>query len=566
MVISPGSRSTPLTLAFAAHPDIHKFVVLDERAAAFRALGIARECGVPTALVCTSGTAVSNYLPALTEAAASGVPLLALTADRPPNQRHIGANQTIQQTDIFGKVAVFSVDCGEPVNNETDFRRLEILGAQAWFTAIKHAGPAHINLPFRKPLEPDADFFKSLPAWYADAQHDRVGAWYTDIESEDFTLPADFMRMLTQARCPVVIAGPTYARTSAAALFEFCSANEIPVLAEPGSGWSPVYGSGTAISGFNAFLRGKSVRTFLLPDLIVRLGAMPTGKGLELYLRDNALVPQILLSAAPELSNPSLSSIMRISVPTGAAIRMPEITGKVRLESDWLQRWSALSKAYLAGRESWFSGKLLPPSGAITNLAAEFPLTDGDVHRLVSRHIPPRVRLMISNSFPARDADTFAMPELSGIRTYMNRGASGIDGITSTAAGIALGSGCETWLVTGDLAFLHDLSGLLNLCAENISLTIIVVNNKGGTIFRMLPVYSDADWYKTYFETPQHADLGLLSTALGAKCVQVATRSALDEALRARGVTGVRVIECRTDANASMQERILANRMFTTEG
>jgi 2-succinyl-5-enolpyruvyl-6-hydroxy-3-cyclohexene-1-carboxylate synthase len=552
-VISPGSRSTPLTMAFAAHPGIEKIVVLDERSAAFRALGIARETGVPAALVCTSGTAVSNYLPALTEASAAGVPMLALTADRPPNQRLIGANQTIQQNGIFSTVSVFSADCGEPVDHPVDFRRVEILAGQAFHQARQFGGPAHLNFPFRKPLEPQATFFQGLEGWYAENLDQRRDPVFQQEHTSTGTLPDWFSEMLQKAKRPVVIAGPAHGHTSAEALITFFQNNGVPVLAEAGSGIPVRPDKPTTISGFNAYLRIPSLRSELAPDLIIRLGTMPTGKGMELYLNNFRNVPHILISGPGELSNPSLAYIKRISVAAGAALAPPSgaILGP---EPTWSARWIGLSEAFSQARKVYIDKK------SSTN---DPTLTDGDVHHITAKYLGTDHRLMISNSFPARDADTFAMPEIGAIRTHMNRGASGIDGISSTAAGIARACRKPTWLLTGDLAFLHDLSGLLNLVREPISLTIIVINNAGGTIFRMLPVYTPSDWYSTYFETPQQVDLEKISAGLGLHFHRVQSRHHLEQVLAAPFDSGVRIVECQTDAGASMTERHQINHMIT---
>jgi 2-succinyl-5-enolpyruvyl-6-hydroxy-3-cyclohexene-1-carboxylate synthase len=570
VVISPGSRSTPLTLAFAAHPGIEKIVVLDERAAAFRALGLSRESAHPTALVCTSGTAVSNYLPALTEAAASGIPLIALTADRPPNQRQIGANQTIPQTGLFDAIAVFSCDAGEPVDHETDFRRVEILAAQAYHAAAQLGGASHINFPFRKPLEPESDFFTGLKSWYEQSLVSRQIPQYQKHIGPTQFLPREFWSQLEQARRPVVILGPAYAHTCADILIDYFHRHHIPVLAEAGSCYCSQEGSKHLICGFNTFLRDSGFRRELAPDLIIRLGAMATGKGLELYLQDYRDVPHVLISAARELSNPTLAQITHFSVSPTTELQLEHVT-QSPLSTEWKRSWVRLSDEFVRKRSAYFQQKSDPeiarqsqPIAKEASFNATSALTDADVHQLLSEVLRPDHRLMVSNSFPARDADTFAMPHLATLRTHMNRGASGIDGISSTAAGIALACAKPTWLITGDLAFFHDLSSLLNLNREPINLTIVIINNTGGTIFRMLPVYEPGDWYTKYFETPQLADVGPICAGLGLQYHQVRTRADLEATLSGLNIHnfGVRVIECVTDAEASMIERNFVNRMF----
>lgn len=535
-VLSPGSRSTPLTMAFALHPGIESHVVLDERSAGFIALGIGMQSGKPAALVCTSGTAVANYLPSVVEAHMSGVPMLVLSADRPPNLRNIGANQAIRQSGIFGSYAIFEHDTGEPVSTPSDFRRLEILASQAWQASVNHPGTAHLNFPFRKPLEPEATFRQALSAYYSGALQEREEAVTTGYVP-DWSIPEYVLKTLADSRKPVVIAGPLPQRGVLPELLNWFQESGIPVLQEAAAGTS---GTLADIPGFNAYLKHASYRDHLAPDLIIRLGAAPVGKGLELYLSTHHRVKNIRFETGNAWADPFQTGGLRISIPAVAhAVELPPAL--VNIEPKWKQQWLEVSSDWVALRT-----RVLAPAPT---------LRDGDVYPAVLRHSDASMLFMISNSFAARDADIFGMPGLSGHRVYMNRGASGIDGITSTAAGIALSSGRPVTLITGDLAFLHDATALLTVSQlpPHARVRIIVINNGGGSIFRMLPVYEPSDWFTRYFETPQQVQLPDLSKAFGLNTVEANSVASLEAALTQDDVADV--IICHTDADESMNQR-----------
>lgn len=535
-VISPGSRSTPLTLAFALHPHIHSQVVVDERSAGFVALGIAMKSREPAALVCTSGTAVANYLPSVVEAHMSGVPMLVLSADRPPNLRNIGANQAIRQNGIFGSYAVFEHDAGEPVNSANDFRRLEILASQAWEASISLAGAAHINFPFRKPLEPEADFRAELPAYFEKSLETNPDPVSRALK-QTWSVPLQVTEQLSRVNRPIVIAGPMPQDGLLQKILDSFEKTGIPVLREAAAGLSHAE---EHIVGFNAFLKDPLKRKELKPDLIIRLGAAPVGKGLELYLGELNGVPTIRFEMGSAWSDPFQNGGQRISVPPGPCELSPAAL-PVFTHTAWQQKWKDQSEAALNKRN---------------NLAADKTnLRDGDVYSAVLKHTTLPQIFMISNSFAARDADHFAAPELLRHEVYMNRGASGIDGITSTAAGLALAGEKPVTLITGDLAFLHDTTALLtiNQLPAGKRMRIIVVNNNGGSIFRMLPVYEPADWFTRFFETPQNVQLGALAKAFHIETSEANSHEELEICLK--NDAAIQIIICNTHPDLSMKQR-----------
>lgn len=537
-IISPGSRSTPLALAFAAHPHIQTHVVLDERSAAFIGLGIGKATGKPAALICTSGTAVANYYPAVVEARMSGVPLLILSADRPPSLRQVGANQAIRQQGIFGSYTVFDHDAGEPVARGEDIRRLEILANQAWNSSTHHGGPVQVNFPFRKPLEPTATFRESLPGFYTETLEERPYPRTTTAPAQ-WRLPAAVFQTIARSRRPVVIAGTVPPFGLLPEILDMFSGQGIPLLCEAGASTARKSGE-EHISGFNAFLRGASVRARLQPDLIIQIGSAPSGKGLEHYLQEYRDVPQLHFQSNALWADPSLSNSVTVQVPANAELVRVPLTKYI--PEGWLSDWQHISREYLAHRDS--------------SLDQATALRDGDVHSCVAASMHAPEVLMISNSFPARDADLFAMPAFSKHIVFMNRGASGIDGITSTAAGLSLAGNQPVSLITGDLAFLHDLTALLSAPAlQRVTLRVIVINNQGGQIFRMLPVYEPSSWFTQLFETPQNVDFGSLGQAFGIRTTEVVTKSQLEAALKQPRGNGIEIIICHTSPDASMLQR-----------
>jgi len=537
-VISPGSRSTPLTLAMAAHPHIQTHVVLDERLAGFMALGIGKASGRPAALICTSGTAVANYYPAVVEARMSGVPLLVLSADRPPALRQVGANQAIRQQGIFGSYTVFEHDAGEPVARTEDFRRLEILAGQAWNSSIHHGGPAQVNFPFRKPLEPTAAFRDYLPGHYTETLEARTEP-LTRSAPVQWRPPAAVFQTIARSRRPVIIAGTLPAHGLLPEILDMLSDEGIPLLCEAGASSGRQTGE-AYITGFNAFLRSASVRDRLQPDLIIQIGPGPSGKGLEHYLREYRDIPRLHFQSNALWAEPSLGSSITVQVPANAELVRVPLTKYI--PEGWLRDWQETSREYLAQRD--------------TGLQAASVLRDGDVHAVVAASLTAPETVMISNSFPARDADLFAMPAFGRHTVFMNRGASGIDGITSTAAGLSLAGSQPVTLLTGDLAFLHDLTALLAAPAlQQVSLRILVINNQGGQIFRMLPVYEPSDWYTRLFETPQHVDFAALGKGFGVQTSEVTTASQLQVALEQPRKNGIEIIICHTHPDESMHQR-----------
>ncbi|HKI43689.1 MAG TPA: 2-succinyl-5-enolpyruvyl-6-hydroxy-3-cyclohexene-1-carboxylic-acid synthase [Balneolales bacterium] len=549
VIISPGSRSTPLTLAFSAHPGICKTVVLDERSAAFIALGIAKITGNPAAIVCTSGTAAANYYPAVIEASMSEVPLLILTTDRPPNLRSIGASQAIDQLKIFGDYPRFFFEVGEPVDAVPDIKRLLLLANQAYRKSVADKGPVHINFSFRKPFEPEPDHYQSESERIAGSlkkrSADDTGEF---LDKPTTSLPTQLTERIKNAKRPVIVAGGIDPAVRGDGPFRLAQKLNAPLLTEAHSQLSG-YRSGdqpSFIYGFDSFLKNREIRQSLQPDLIIRFGSPTISKGLDLWLIAWESADQVVVNDSKEFRDPVITANDFYTVPS---YRFNLDDTDTNTDTGWLNQWKQHSDKHAdTVRE------VLDEAG---------PFTDGHAHYHISPKIPDDWLVMLSNSFPVRDFDLFGYRYTGEGPVLVNRGASGIDGVTSTFLGAAMASEKDAILITGDLAFLHDTNALLS--ARNLSgnqtIVILVLNNKGGGIFRMLPIVSYKDVFDTYFVTQQQADLEHLSRAYDIKFHRVESNGELVNEFKGLiGNKGFHIIECVTDSEQSMNLRLRLSR------
>ena len=538
-ILSPGSRSTPLVIAAVRHKVLKKQVILDERSAAFAALGIGKATGRPALLICTSGTAVTNYHPAVTEARESGVPMVVLSADRPPSLRNLGSSQTTDQIKVFGGHAVFFHEAGEPRTGKEDLKRLRYLASQAVDFAIERGGASHINLPFHKPLEPSA---KEL----ANLHHDTDLFSGSDgpsptVRSRSIQLGEAVYKRISKSRKPLIIAGPAnphHALTEQ--IHNFAERLDAPVIAEAGSGVEPF---GKNVIGFDRFMRSKKVRQKCRPDLILRFGDQPYSKAMLLALEEWSEIPLYHFSARRAPQDQAMSADRFIHCLPGDSPNLEPV--KAKELNSWRERWQKLDHA---------SEQHLDKA-----LRETETLTDGHVFRSVSEKIPDSWNLMLSNSLPVRDMLTFGK---SKPLQFVNRGTAGIDGICSTAIGLHLSTERPTLCMIGDLAMLHDSNALYTLGSLKTGrpFVCIVLNNRGGNIFRMLPVYSEPDralpedLYRDFFETPQNVNIGHLAKASDIPYQKVESTEALRK-IDLSGVEGPLIVECITSADTSMDLR-----------
>lgn len=546
-VVSPGSRNTPLLLALAEHPQVQLQVVLDERVAGFVALGLARASGGPVALACTSGSAAGHYLPALMEASHSRLPLIVLTADRPPELHDSGAGQTLDQRHLFGRFVRRFFDLGAPAPGVSP-RRLRSLVAQVVDTACgSPPGPVHVNVPLREPLwEPG---LPAPPALEVPAVQVGRAPQAPSPQSVQSVLDA-----MGQAERGVIVCGPWWPRGGAEGAARLRRGVEAlaqalgwPVLAEPGSQLR--YGArGEAVIGaYDAMLRDGAVAQALRPDMVLRLGQAPTSKPTFRWLAAQEQATSILVDPDGQWHDfGHRSTRLVVADPALFIEALLERSPGSRAGAAWLGRWRQAQEASQAALE-----QLCQEPG---------PIWEAQVARSVLACLPEGGALHVASSMPVRDLDSFTAPRAEAVAVMCNRGANGIDGTISTALGQA-----QVWaqgpvaLLTGDLAFLHDAGGLLASAQMGCSLLVVVINNGGGGIFGFLPIAAHPERFESLFITPQSARLAPLCQSAGAQHVLVRDREALEQALRQHlGQPGVTVVEVEVGREHNLAQHRLA--------
>ncbi|MFZ1729814.1 MAG: 2-succinyl-5-enolpyruvyl-6-hydroxy-3-cyclohexene-1-carboxylic-acid synthase [Bacteroidota bacterium] len=551
-VISPGSRNTPLVLALAAHPDITDHSVIDERSAAFFALGLAKASGQPVALLCTSGTAAANYFPAVCEADASCVPLLLLTADRPASMRDSGAPQAMDQIKLYGERVRWFMDAGAPEADEPRLRALRSSVCHAFEMAMgSPAGPVHINLPFRKPLEPiPADKMQdqipdALLERGAEAIRGRSdGRPWTRVFSASRNDGAleEIADALLSARRPVILAGP-HANDAkhAAELLRIAALHGIPVFAEAASQLRVVEEHSLRYSTLDLLLRSEAFRDAFQPDVILQLGGVPTNAAVQRFLEE-AQAEHLCIAA--DRSRKDAAHTVRLHA--------------VDEQGDFLKRLCEfLSRCPAREADAGFLRNIRKTDSVIRKMLTEqfdaMPgIFEGAVMHRLSGLLPAHSAVFVSSSMPIRDVESFALQFPQGTKLYFNRGVNGIDGIVSTALGMARVSGNPSLLITGDISFLHNLNAAAGAGLSGIPLTVLLINNDGGEIFDMLPVRDFDPAYTRHFTTPHGVDFASACAAFGIGHCVVAQLDEMNSALGAAFSCGrMSVVEVRTSISES---------------
>ncbi|APW99040.1 2-succinyl-5-enolpyruvyl-6-hydroxy-3-cyclohexene-1-carboxylate synthase [Halobiforma lacisalsi AJ5] len=553
--IAPGSRSTPLTVAFAEHPEIDVYSHLDERSSAFFALGRARRTGEPTALICTSGTAAANFHPAVIEANQARVPLLVLTADRPPELRDSGANQTIDQTKLYGDAVRWFAELPEPEADERKVRSLRTTAARALAeTGGPEPGPVHLNCPFRKPLEP-TELPGSVPESFAEtlAGRGREGP-FVDVDRGDVTLELERARpvadALANADRPLIVAGPAdpadlrdFEPDRAVELAERIGA---PLLADPLSGlrFGPHVEDGPVYGGYDAY-----ADAVVDPDVVLRFGASPTSKPLRHALRD-ADARQFLIDPAGAWREATFTATDLLAArPESVVEAVLEVLDGLETDENgtndaWRSRFDA------AERRHW----KLRDDARTRDALAETPF-EGAVLASVLERAPDPATIFVSNSMPVRDADRFGKPRDADLTVLSNRGASGIDGIASTALGAGSAADEPLVVVTGDLAFYHDSNGLLAVDRCDVDATIVLLDNDGGGIFHKLPIEEFDPPFTDQFKTPHGLEFDALADLYGLEFESVSPGGFADAYERSLERTGTQVLSVSFDAETSHRRR-----------
>jgi 2-succinyl-5-enolpyruvyl-6-hydroxy-3-cyclohexene-1-carboxylate synthase len=536
--ITPGSRSTPLTVAFDRHEEIHVFSHLDERASAFFALGRGRRTGEVTPLVCTSGTAAANFHPAVIEASQARVPLLLLTADRPPELRDSGANQTIDQEKLFGSATRWYRDVAEPESTDRKLRSLRTTAARAVAKATgTPAGPVHLNVPFRKPLEPHPSDDAGLSALATEGRdggtpYVRTSAGAPEVDDGTLRTVADEL----DAERGLIVAGPADTPgVDSEAVAALAHATGFPLLADPLSGlrFGGHVRTTPVVGGYDGFLDDCLTETWPDPDVVFRFGASPTSKPLRRYLARCGARQFLVDPAAGWREAEFAATDLVVANPSRLAWRLAQTLGRGSGADGWRRRWLSADEAHFEAFEeapSFCEGRLL---AAVVDAA------------------PDPATVFVSNSMPVRDLDRFGAPSTKSLTVLGNRGASGIDGIVSTALGAGSATADPLTLVTGDLAYYHDMNGLLALGRCAVDATIVVVNNDGGGIFHMLPIADFDPPFTAQFKTPHGLDFAATEDLYDLSFARVPPEEFRDTYTDAVDRDGTQVIEVETDAESS---------------
>jgi len=567
VVICPGSRSTPLAIVFAAQPAIRTWMHVDERSAAYFGLGMAKQLHQPVALLCTSGTAAANFLPAVVEAKLTHVPLLVLTADRPHELRDNGAPQSIDQNRLYGTYVKWFVEVALPEATNAALRYIRTIAVRAAaLTQAIPAGPVHLNIPFREPLTPEPIPDQPLPQV---TQRDLV-AWqgrpnnapYVEVRTAlpgalTATTIAYMMDLVHKARRGLIIVGPNDDPLLAEPLVRLAQHLGYPILADPLSQLRcGDHDQSIVISSYDAFLRIDSFIESTQPELVLRFGAMPTSKPALLYLKRYASCPLIVIDGNGGWEEPTqLASELIHANPTALCqglLNVLEQSGESRekqppVSQEWITMWQDADKVTRQTIQA-----------AIQDFNEFF---EGRVFTELANLVPDGTTLYVGNSMPVRDLDTFFYCTGEQIRIMGNRGANGIDGVVSSALGASAGAGLNkpTILVLGDLSFFHDLNGLLAAQLHRLNLTIVLINNDGGGIFSFLPQAAYPEHFEQLFGTPIALDFRLAVQMYGGQYQKVENWEQFRKGVR-RGLNtgGLHVIEVPTEraSNVKMHRQL----------
>ncbi len=526
-VVAPGSRSTPMALALAARTDIQVHIFHDERSASFAALGIALATGVPAALLCTSGTAATHFHAAVVEAHQSGVPMLVLTADRPPELHGVGAPQTIEQTNLYGDAVRAFVDPGVADDEQrTTWRSVASAG---WRSATgDRPGPVHLNLPFREPLVGRAG---ELPTAEA-----------TELISPPLFVIDELVDLLATPHGLIVAGNGVDEPGRVQAL---AAATGWPVLADPQSGCQQLE---SAVVRFDALLRHTGFAADHYPAVVVQLGMPPASKVLAQWLAASG-ASHLAVSPAALVSDPNLLGARQFHAPIG--VLCAQLAARVshhHRDAPWLSDWLRADR--------------IARSVLDAALDAESALSEPGTARAMTAGVPAGGHLVVASSMPVRDVEWFGAPR-SDVVVHANRGANGIDGVIATGIGVAIGSNAPTGVLLGDVAFCHDLSSLTALRGRGLDLTIVVTDNDGGAIFSFLPQASTlaGEQFEQLFGTPHGTDVVEVARAFGLRAYVAETAESVGAGFDEPDTCVVRVVSNRrdnVDVHAALNAAVVA--------
>ncbi len=540
--VAPGSRSTPLVAALAENEKANSLIHFDERGTAFAALGHARATGRPAAWITTSGTAVANGLPAVVEAATDGVPMILLTADRPPELRQTGANQTIDQPDIFGDYVRWRFDLPAPDPTVDPAMVLTTVDQAAYRARRTPQGPVHLNLMFREPFLPDDEGALPGPSSWIESSkpYTRYAATKPAVDRAEID---HLWRALRPVRRGLVVAGRLASRKQGEAVLRLADALGWPLLPDAGS--QIRLGAKSPVAYYDALLASDTFAEAHAPEAVIHIGGRALSERLEQFLARSRPVPYVVARENPFRLDPHhlvTHSVEADILDLCAALVLAATEDPPEADASWTAGWQEASER--AGRY-------------LDKLFSEEP-NEPFVARYVSRNIPADHGIVVASSMPVRDLDTYAATDGAPVPVAANRGASGIDGTVATAAGFARGFGRPVTLLIGDLALLHDLNSLAML--RDVPVIAVVLNNDGGGIFSFLPVAGREEFFEPYFGTPQGVGFEPAAEMFGLGYERPSTTGEFVEAYGSACDRGSStLIEVKTDRkeNVALHRRIL---------
>jgi 2-succinyl-5-enolpyruvyl-6-hydroxy-3-cyclohexene-1-carboxylate synthase len=540
--LAPGSRSTPLALALWRHPAIEVAAIVDERSAGFFALGAAQASGRPTAVLCTSGTAAANLHPAVCEADEAGVPLIVLTADRPPELRGIGAGQTIDQLKLYGSAVRWFCEVGTHDADNAGLLHYRSVACRAYAAARgdPRPGPVHLNLAWRDPLgpEPRADDVTATSELALEGRGERpLTAVTIGPRVADDALLDEIAERIAASPRGLIVAGRQLDPDLAEPVAELARRSGYPILAEPTSQLRlGPHERGSVVWTYDAIARSRP--SGFDPDLVVRFGDMPTSKALRTWLAVLPDLHQAVVDAAGDWNEPSRQAETLIraearSVAAGLAERLGEDSG----DAQWTAAWMDADARVAAAIEEEL-GLLDGPTEPGTHAVLGRLYRDGDL-------------VYVASSMPIRDTEAFVRPCGTAVRFLCNRGANGIDGLISSGIGAAAATGRPTWIVTGDLGLYHDMNGLSALREVSSPVRIVVLNNDGGGIFEFLPQAEqvERDEFEAILGTPLGIDPAAVAGLHGLPHVRIANLTELASAAE----VGTAIIEIPVDRRRNVE-------------
>ncbi|MCH1625438.1 2-succinyl-5-enolpyruvyl-6-hydroxy-3-cyclohexene-1-carboxylic-acid synthase [Fredinandcohnia quinoae] len=532
VIISPGSRSTPMAILMAEHPTMNVTINIDERSAAFYALGVAKAKQKPVAILCTSGTAAANYFPAIVEAFNARIPLIVLTADRPHELRDVGAPQAIDQNQLYGNFAKWFVEMAIPEDAEQMLKYVRTVAGRAAGKAMSApAGPVHLNFPFREPLVPNLEMNN---LWGQGRQertkHVNILVGKPKIDEDEIGHIVSIVKNVTKG---LIVCGAHDDHEFVDVVTQLAEKLQFPIVADPLSQLrSGEHSKSLIIDGYDTILRNPEFCDVYNPELIIRFGAMPVSKALMQYIQKQPKATQIVVDGDGGWREPTLTATEMVYCDEvefcNTLIKMT--TEKDR--SDWVDTWVHINNIVKESSSS---------------IEDEQSLFEGRVFTELQEIIPRDATLFVGNSMPIRDLDTFFTNNEKQLKIMGNRGANGIDGIVSTALGVS-SQNPHTILVIGDLSFYHDLNGLLAAKQHHLDITIVIINNDGGGIFSFLPQSAEEKHFEALFGTPIGLDYEHVVNMYGGTFNRVKNwegfRTAINNSITSKGLS---VVEVKTD-------------------